>query len=52
VIVWDIVVVCPKGGGGAKNTIQYLVDQGIEDSRLFILEKGQAEWPYAGLLEK
>jgi rhodanese-related sulfurtransferase len=47
-----IVVVCPKGGGGAKNTIQYFADQGIAESRLLILEKGQAEWPYADLLEK
>jgi len=47
-----IVVICPKGGSGAKNTIQYLADQGIEESRLFILEKGQAGWPYADLLAK
>ncbi|GAB6156312.1 rhodanese-like domain-containing protein [Desulfosporosinus burensis] len=47
-----IVVICPKGGSGAKNTIQYLVDQGIAESRLLILEKGQAGWPYAELLAK
>lgn len=47
-----IVIVCPKGGGGAKNTVQYFADQGIAESRLLILEKGQAGWPYAELLEK
>lgn len=47
-----IVVVCPKGAGGAKNTIQYLADQGIPESRLLILENGQAGWPYAELLAK
>lgn len=47
-----IVIVCPKGGGGAKNTYQYLADQGIAESRLLILENGQAGWPYAELLEK
>ena len=47
-----IVVVCPKGAGGAKNTVQYLTDQGISESRLLILENGQAGWPYAELLEK
>jgi len=47
-----IIVICPKGGGGAKNTIQYLADQGISESRLFILEKGQAGWPYADFLAK
>ncbi|OLN33196.1 rhodanese-like domain-containing protein [Desulfosporosinus metallidurans] len=47
-----IVVVCPKGAGGAKNTVQYLTDQGISESRLMILENGQAGWPYAKLLAK
>ncbi|HBW38326.1 MAG TPA: rhodanese-like domain-containing protein [Desulfosporosinus sp.] len=47
-----IVVVCPKGGGGAKSAIQYLADQGIAESRLLILKKGQAGWPYAELLTK
>jgi len=48
----QIVVICPKGAGGAKNTYQYLADQGIAESRLFILENGQAGWPYAELLAK
>ncbi len=47
-----IVIICPRGASGAKNTYQYLYDQGIDESRLFILEKGQAGWPYGELLEK
>ncbi|MBZ9622631.1 rhodanese-like domain-containing protein [Clostridium sp. FP2] len=48
-----IIVVCPGGGSGAKNTIGYLIDEkGIDASRLFILEKGQKGWPHDNLLEK
>lgn len=48
-----IIVVCPGGGSGAKNTIGYLVDEkGIDANRLFILEKGQKGWPHDNLLEK
>lgn len=47
-----IVIVCPAGGGGAERTYQYLYDQGIDESRLFTLEKGQGDWPYDELLEK
>lgn len=47
-----IVIVCPAGGGGAERTYQYLYDQGIDESRLFTLEKGQKGWPHTELLEK
>lgn len=42
----DVVIVCPRGGGGAKNTYQYLKGEGIEEQRLYILEKGMQGWPY------
>ncbi len=42
----DIVIVCPRGGGGAKNTYEHLKAKGIPESRLFILEKGVEGWPY------
>lgn len=48
----DVVVICPRGGGGAKRAYDYLQQQGISANRLFILEKGQASWPYPELLEK
>jgi rhodanese-related sulfurtransferase len=47
-----VVIVCPGGKSGAQNTYQYFYDQGIDESRLFILENGQKGWPYNELLEK
>ena len=41
-----VVIVCPRGAGGAKRTYDYLKEAGVAESRLFILEGGQAEWPY------
>ena len=45
----DIVVICPRGGGGAKNTYDYLKEKGIPEQRLFILENGMQGWPYQQL---
>lgn len=42
----DIVIVCPRGGGGAERTYQYLEANGIASNRIYILEGGQAEWPF------
>ena len=47
-----IIIVCPRGGGGAERTYDYLLNKGIEPHRLYILEKGQGGWPYEELLEK
>lgn len=41
-----IYVVCPGGGGGAKRTVSLMIDEGIEESRLFIVENGAKKWPY------
>ncbi len=41
-----VTIICPRGGGGAKRTYDYLKEQGVSESRLLILEGGQAEWPY------
>lgn len=41
-----VVVVCPRGGGGAKRAYDYLKEQGIQIGRLYILEGGQEKWPY------
>lgn len=41
-----ITIVCPRGGGGAKRAYDYLKEQGVAESRLKILEGGQAKWPY------
>ena len=46
-----VVIVCPRGGGGAKRTYDYLASRGVEKKRMFILEKGQSGWPYDQLVE-
>lgn len=47
-----VVVICPRGAGGATRTYDYLLQQGISPERLVILEKGQAGWSYESLTEK
>lgn len=46
----DVVVVCPRGGGGAKRCYTYLKEQGIPEDKLFILEGGVDKWPHKELL--
>lgn len=43
----DVIIVCPRGGGGAKKTVDYYKSQGVDEKRLIILEKGMDAWPYA-----
>jgi len=45
----DVVVVCPRGGGGAKNTYDYLKEKGVSEKRIFILKEGMQGWPYQEL---
>lgn len=45
----DVVVVCPRGGGGAKSTYDYLKEKGIAEKRIFILKEGMQGWPYKEL---
>lgn len=47
----DVVIVCPRGGGGAKNTYDYLKEKGVDNKRLFILEKGMEGWPHPELCQ-
>ena len=47
----DVVVICPRGGGGAKNTYDYLKEKGIDEKRIFILKGGMQGWPYKELTE-
>lgn len=46
-----VVIVCPRGEGGAKRTYDYLLQQGVAAERLLILEKGQSGWTCAALTE-
>lgn len=41
-----VVIICPRGAGGATRTYDYLLQQGVPEDRLLILEKGQAGWSY------
>jgi rhodanese-related sulfurtransferase len=48
---YDVVVVCPRGGGGAKRAYSYLKTQGVPEAKLTILTGGIAKWPYKDMLE-
>ncbi len=48
----DVVVVCPRGKGGAKRAYAYLKKSGVPEENLFILTGGMAKWPYAEWVEK
>ncbi|MGI9537285.1 MAG: rhodanese-like domain-containing protein [Desulfocapsaceae bacterium] len=45
-----VVIVCPRGAGGAKRTHDYLMANGILKDRLWILEKGMSGWEYNDLI--
>lgn len=48
----DVVIVCPRGGGGAERTFNYLLENEVKSSRIYVLEGGQSGWGYNELLEK
>lgn len=48
----DVVIVCPRGAGGAERTFDFFIENGVQSSRLYVLENGQAGWEYEELLEK
>jgi rhodanese-related sulfurtransferase len=43
----DVIILCPRGGGGAKRTYDFYKANGVDESRLLILEKGVEKWPFA-----
>ena len=48
----EVVIVCPRGKGGAKRCYDYMLKNNIPSEKIFILEKGIAGWPYQELFEK
>jgi len=44
-----LVIVCPRGAGGAKRSYNYLRKKGVAEDKLLILEKGMSGWPYPEL---
>ena len=47
----QVVIVCPRGAGGAKRAYDFYKANGVENNRLLILEKGMNGWPY-GIVKK
>ncbi len=47
----DVVVICPRGKGGAKRCYDYMKSQGVPDEKLFILEHGIDNWPHRDMVE-
>ncbi|OEF95926.1 rhodanese-like domain-containing protein [Desulfuribacillus alkaliarsenatis] len=45
-----VYVLCPRGRSGAENTLNFLAEQGVDPNRMFIIEGGQAGWPYEELV--
>lgn len=48
----DVVIVCPRGAGGAKRCYDYMLMKNVPSEKIYILEKGIAGWPYQELLQK
>lgn len=47
-----VIVICPRGKSGAKNSYNYLESRGVSEERMQILEDGIAGWPYKELFVK
>ncbi len=43
----DMVIVCPRGGGGAKRAFDHYLSKNVDPRKMYILEKGMRGWPYA-----
>ena len=41
-----VVVICPRGKGGAKRAYEYLARKSIAETKLFILTGGMEKWPH------
>ena len=46
----DMVIICPRGGGGAKRCYRYLRSQGVPEDKLYILKGGIDNWPHRDML--
>ncbi|MHB1184099.1 MAG: rhodanese-like domain-containing protein [Desulfobulbia bacterium] len=48
----QVIVLCPRGKSGAKNSYDYLQSKGVVENRLLILEGGIADWPFTEMFVK
>ena len=46
-----VVVICPRGKGGAKRAYEYLEKNGVTEAKLFILTGGMENWPHKEWVE-
>lgn len=42
----DVIILCPRGGGGAKGTYDFYQSSGVDANRLLILKNGMEKWPF------
>lgn len=40
-----VVIICPRGGGGADRAYDFYLEKGLKKEQLFTLKGGQYEWP-------
>jgi len=40
-----VVIVCPRGAGGADRTYDFFLEKGLKKEQLFTLKNGQEGWP-------
>ncbi len=46
-----VVIVCPRGKGGAKRCYDYMKAHNVPEEKLTILENGMSGWPYKEFVE-
>lgn len=47
-----VVIVCPRGKGGAKRSYDYMAANQVPEKRLLILKGGMNAWPYSDMVKK
>ena len=40
-----VIIICPRGGGGADRAYDFYLEKGLKKEQLFTLKGGQYEWP-------
>lgn len=48
----EVVIVCPRGKGGAKRCYDYMLKHNVPSEKIYILRNGIAGWPYKELFDK
>lgn len=40
-----VIIVCPRGGGGADRAYDFYLEKGLKKEQIFTLKGGQEKWP-------